>query len=181
MQVLRGDQRAAQGRLGLGVVLAIAFAILADVLAQGLGVAVHGGALVVGILVGVLLARSTAHRYEASIKSTWSQWMRFAMAAESVAEIHRKVHGRGSRNLPYVYAAILLLAWGLEAGLLLLAIMGQGKTQADLLAIPVIALNGIVAGALAARGAVLAKWFAALRDTVTEMVDNGEIGVWGVM
>ncbi len=179
LHVLGSDQRAAGSRVVLGVLLALLFGALAVVLAGPLGLAAHAGAVLVGLLVGLVSARGVVRRYELSIKSTWSQWMRFAVAAESVAEIHRKVHGRAGRNLPFLYAAILFLAWGLEGTLLVLAFTSAAQSLP--LALPVLVLNGLVAGVLAGRGLALGRWFRAFRATVAEMVENGEIGVWGVL
>ncbi|MEK6985183.1 MAG: hypothetical protein AABX89_02210 [Candidatus Thermoplasmatota archaeon] len=179
MQVLASDRRAARGRALLGFLLALLFGGLALPLSGLLGLVVHVAALAVGVVLGLVGARRAVRRYERSIKSTWSQWMRFAVAAESVAEIFRKVHGKTGRNAPYLYAAVLFVAWGLEAGLLVLAFSSESSTT--FLALPAIVLNGLVAGALVGHGIVMGRWFTRLRTTVSDMLDNGEIGLWGVL
>jgi disulfide bond formation protein DsbB len=179
MQVLAGDQRAAQNRFVAGLLLALFFGVLAFLLARGVGLGVHAAAALVGAGLGIVMANGTVKRYERSIQSTWSQWMRFAVAADSVAEVFRKVHGRSGRNLPFLYAAVLFLAWGLEAVLLVLAFTAGEQSPA--LAVPVLALNGLVAGAIAGSGFVTARWLRTLRGTVAEMVESGEMGVWGVL
>lgn len=179
MQVLASDRRAARGRMLLGLLLVLLFGGLAFPLSGLLGLAVHAAAVVAGLALGALAGRRVVRRYERSIKSTWSQWMRFAVAAESVAEIFRKVHGKTGRNAPYLYAAVLFVAWALEAGLLVLAFSSDSSTT--FLALPAIALNGLVAGVLIGHGLAMGRWFTSLRSTVSDMLDNGEIGLWGVL
>lgn len=179
LQILADDQRAARGRVTLLAVLALALVVPAWFLAAALGLIVHFAAAFVGIVVGVLLARSTTQRYERSIRGTWTQWMRYAVAAETVAEVHRKVRGKQGRNLPILYAAVLTIVWGLEVALLVLAF--ASSTPAPELATPVVALNGLLAGGLLGSNAYLRRWFGTFRASVSELVDSGEIGMWGVM
>ena len=182
LQILAGDQRSARGKVLLSGVLAVVFLGLALFLGGPSGMLVHLGAVAVGLLVGLAVARSTVRRYESSIRGTWTQWMRFAVAAETVPEIHRKVRGRQGRNLPFVYAGVLFAVWGLEAVLLVLAFVNKSDGAANLvLASPIIALNGLLAGGLLGYFLHVARWFGTFRATVAEMVDSGEIGVWGVL
>lgn len=178
LQILAGDQRSARGKVTLLALLALALFAAAYALGGAGGLLVHLGALVAGIVLGLLAARSAVRRYEASIRGTWTQWMRFAVAAETVPEIHRKVRGRQGRNLPILYAAVLTLVWGLEALLLVLAFTGSKSLG---VASPAIALNGLLAGGLLGYFLHVARWYGAFRATVAEMVDSGEIGVWGVL
>jgi hypothetical protein len=178
LDVLAADQRSARARSAFAAVLVAGMAVPAWFLFPWEGVAVHFAAAFVGVVAGVLFARSRTRRYEASIRTTWTQWMRFAVSAESVAEVHRKVRGRPGRNLPYIYAAVLFGVWGLEVGLLVLAFLEDAPAE---LAAPVIALNGLLAGFLLGHFLVTARWFAGFRRSVSELVDSGEIGMWGVM
>lgn len=178
LQVLAGDQRSARGKTLLSLVLALLFLGLAFALGGWGGALVHLVSLALGFVLGLLAARSQVRRYETSIRGTWTQWMRFAVAAETVPEIHRKVRGRQGRNLPFVYAGVLTLLWGMEAGLLVLAFTGNSSLG---LASPVIALNGLLAGGLFGYFVHVRRWYGTFRATVAEMVDSGEIGVWGVM
>lgn len=178
LQILAGDQRSARAKVTLLSVLAAALFGAAYALAGWGGLLVHLGTLAAGLALGGLAARAAVRRYESSIRGTWTQWMRFAVAAETVPEIHRKVRGRQGRNLPIVYAAALTLVWGLE-GLLLVLAFTAGKSLG--VASPAIALNGLLAGGLLAYFLHVARWTGAFRATVAEMVDSGEIGVWGVL
>jgi hypothetical protein len=178
LQVLAGDQRSARGKVLLCAGLALLFLGLAYLLGGLGGMGVHVVAVLVGLALGLAVARAQVRRYETSIRGTWTQWMRFAVAAETVPEIHRKVRGRQGRNLPFAYAAVLTLVWGTEALLLILAFTGS---QSLALASPVIALNGLLAGGLLGYFVHVSRWYGTFRATVAEMVDSGEIGVWGVM
>ena len=179
LQILAGDQRSARGKVLLVAALALLWGAFAWLLGGGWGLLVHVGATLAGLALGVLAARSTVRRYEASIRGTWTQWMRFAVAAETVPEIHRKVRGRQGRNLPVVYAAVLMLIVGLEAILLIVAFLNGQRSLA--LAWPVITLNGVLLGGLLGYFWHTAAWYGTFRATVAEMVDAGEIGVWGVL
>lgn len=182
LQVLAGDQRSARGKVILTTLLAILFLGFAAYLGGAGGMGVHAGSVLVGVVAGLLVARSTVRRYESSIRGTWTQWMRFAVAAETVPEIHRKVRGRQGRNLPFVYAGILTLFWGLEAALLVLAFVNKSKPDGNLgLAAPILVLNGLLLGGLLGYFFHVHRWFGTFRATVSEMVDSGEIGVWGVL
>jgi hypothetical protein len=178
LQVLAGDQRSARGKVLLVAVLALLWLGFAAFLAGWWGILVHVGATVAGAALGLLAARSQVRRYEASIRGTWTQWMRFAVAAETVPEIHRKVRGRQGRNLPILYAAVLTFVVGLEAILLVLAFLKQGSLG---LSSPVITLNGLLLGGLLGYFQHVSTWYGTFRATVAEMVDSGEIGVWGVL
>lgn len=179
LDILGADRRAARTRAVVGAVLGVAFLGLAQLLFPLWGMAVHAGAFAVGALVGLLAGRSRVRRYEASIRGTWTQWMRYAPAAESVAELHRKVHGRSGRNIPYVYAAVLFVFWGVEATLVVLALLRDNGAP-TVLAAPAIAFNGLLGGIILGHGLQMARWLAAFRASVTEMVESGEINVWGL-
>jgi hypothetical protein len=179
LDILAGDQKAGRRRMSLWIVLAIALLAPAFYLDGWRGAAVHAGALVAGVLAGLLVARVRVRSYEDSIRGTWSQWMRYSVAAETVAEVFRKVRGRSGRNLPYLYASLLTLIWGAEGLLLVLALVGQNGAGL-LLALPFIAANGLMAGILLGFNSLLTNWFGSFRSTVREMVDDGELPLWGV-
>src|SRR5581483_743689 len=80
LQILGNDARAARNRAILGIVLFVVFGVVAFLLADWLGVGVHAGAYLVGVLAGLLAGRSASRRFEASIRGTWTQWMRYAVA-----------------------------------------------------------------------------------------------------
>ena len=166
--------------MAVASILGIGLFGLAYVLIPGWqGVATHAGALAVGVLAGILTGRSRIRRYEQSIRGTWTQWMRYAMAADSLPEIFRKVRGRSGRNLPILYAAILTVVWGAEVGLIVLAVAGS-QSAGIAFAGPVLAFNGLLAGVLVGHFAVIGRWMTTFGASVTELVQSGEINVWGL-
>lgn len=180
LEILAGDQRASRKRVGVLAGVALLLAVPAWLLwPPWPGLAVHAGAVLAGVLAGLLVGRRVVQRYEVSIRGTWTQWMRFAVAAESVPEIHRKVRGRRGRNLPYVYAGLLTFIWGCEAALLILALTG-GQSQ-PLLSAPFLAATGLLTGGILGHNLVLRNWYGSFRRSVADLVESGEIGLWGVM
>jgi len=180
LNILAADQRSARTKVAVSAVLAVAlFGLGYYLLPPWQGVAVTGAALLVGVLAGWLAARSRVRRYEESIRGTWTQWMRYAVAAESMPEVFRKVRGRSGRNLPVIYAAVLTVVWGAEVGLLVLALAGSQKADIAV-AGPVVAFNGLLAGYLIGQFTVLGAWMRTFAASVTELVDSGEINVWGL-
>ncbi len=162
----------------MAVALALALAAPAYYIFPWQGVVVHFGAAVLGLLVGHLWAAGKARRYEASLRGTWAQWMRFAVSCETVAEVHRKVEGRSGRNRVYLAAAGLTFLWALEVALLFLAFQDTAEAA---FALPVLALNGLLSGALAGHALRMASWTRTFRASMAELVESGEVGVWGVV
>lgn len=169
----------ARSRVRLGIALSLLLAIPAYLLAPPwAGLAVHVLGLAAGWALGTWMARRKAARYEESMKRTWTQWMRFSAAGESIAEIHRKVRGVSGRNLPILYAGLITLVWGLELVLVVLAFL-QGP-QATL-ALPFVAATAILAGAIVGHAMSRGAWLGQLRVSVEDLVRSGEVGLWGVV
>jgi len=142
------------------------------------GLAVHAGALLVGAGGGLLLARARSRKFEASIRDGWSNWMRFAVACESVADIHRRIGGGGTQNRAALHAIFLTILWSAEVAFLALAFGGESSL---LLGSPAIALLGMVTGGMLAAALQYQLWLRGLEQSVGELVDSGELGVWGVL
>lgn len=160
------------------LVVAVLLAAPAYFLMPWEGLAAHGLAVLAGLLGGHIWSRRRVALYEASLRGTWKSWMRWSVASESVPETYRRVIGRSVRNVPYWMAAGLTTLWVLEVGLLVLAFQ---DTQAPWVALPVIALNGILPGVLITHYAQMRRWLHEFADSVSDMVQTGEIGVWGVL
>ena len=178
VHLLDADTRACRRRAVVLLVVTLALALPAYLLYPWQGLLVHAVAVVVGLLVGQVFSRRRTAAYEASLRGTWKSWMRFAVASESVPELYRRVQGKGHRNLPWLAAAGLTALWALEVGLLLLAFQ---KTDPSASAFPVIALNGLLPALLLVHYLRLGRWMRGFAASVTELVDSGEIGVWGVL
>lgn len=178
VHLLGADQRASGRRAVVMLVVLLALAVPAYFLYPWQGLLVHAVAALVGLLAGQLFSRRRVAAYEGSLRGTWKSWMRHSVAAESVPELYRRVMGKGHRNAPWLAAAGLTILWVLEVALLLLAFQ---KTDASPLAFPVIALNGLLPAFLLVHYAHLRSWMRGFAESVTDLVDSGEIGVWGVL
>lgn len=178
VHLLDADRRACSRRVAVLAVVAALLAAPAYVLYPWQGLLVHAVAVLVGLLLGQLFTRRRVLEYEASLRGAWKSWMRFAVAAESFPELHRRVQGKGHRNLPWLAAAGLTVLWAVEVALLLLAFQ---DTEPTALAFPAIALNGLVPAFLLVHYARLRSWMEGFAESVSDLVDSGEIGVWGVL
>jgi hypothetical protein len=176
---LLGTDRATSGRRAIVLlVVTLLLALPAYFIAPWMGLAVHALAAVAGLIVGNIVSRRRVKTYESSLRGTWKSWMRWSAACESVPEVHRRVQGTSSRNIPWWTAALLTTLWALEVGLLALAFANEGSLG---YAIPVLALNGLLPAAFAAHYLHLKGWVAELGESLGDLVKSGELGVWGVL
>lgn len=178
LEVLASDQGLAARRTVLWAIVGVALAIPAWFLWPPWGVAVHGGGVLLGLLAGLQVSRRATQGYEDSIRGEWTHWMRFAMACETLPEIHHRVRGRSTRNALAWHAALLTLLWVVEVALLAIGIRDPPEA---VWAIPLLVVNGLLLGALLGHALHRQRWYRGLRSSVTELVESGEIGVWGVL
>lgn len=178
LQVLEADVRLDQRRGLVLLVAAVLLAVPAYLLYPWQGLLAHGVAVLVGLLAGQLWSRRRTREYEASLRGTWKSWMRHSVAAESLPELYLRVRGKAARNRPWLAAAGLTLLWAVEVLLLALAFQDTDPTA---WAFPVIALNGLVPAFLAVHYLHLKGWTREFGASVRDLVDSGEIGVWGVL
>lgn len=178
VQMLDADVRLGGRRAGVLLAVTVLLAVPAYLIYPWQGLLVHVVAALVGLLAGNLYSRRKVKAYEASLRGTWKAWMRYSLAAESLPELHRRVQGKTIRNLPWLGAAALTVLWALEVGLLALAFSDTDPTA---LAFPVLALNGALPAFLFIHYAHLRGWTRQFAASVTDLVDSGEIGVWGVL
>ncbi len=178
---MAGDLRAARQRTVLAVAIALALTVPAWLLGHWVGLGVHAATCLAGAGCGILAARRRSRIYEASMRHTWTQWMRFAVTGESVQEIHRKVRGASGRNLPVLYAAILLVLFAAEGTLLVLALLNGTEANASPISVPFVAANGLLMGFIAGHAVTMASWYRGLSQSVGELLDSGEVGLWGVV
>lgn len=178
LSLLSAQRVSARSRAIVLATLAALLAIPAWFLWPPYGLAVHAGVLVVGGLLGWGWALRTVHAYEDSLRGTWNRWMDLAPACENVPELHRKVRGRTTTYRVYVIAALLTLLWALEVLLLAVAL---AETTAAMVAAPVIAANALLVGGLGGHQIRLLTWTGAFRRSLDDMVQEGEIGIWGAM
>jgi hypothetical protein len=181
LDIVAGDHRASRKRAVLAIVIGLALGVPAYFLGHWVGVGVHAATILAGAGLGVLAARRRSRVYESSMRHTWTQWMRFAVVGESVQEIHRKVRGGSGRNLPVLYAAVLLLLFAAEGTLLVVALLQQPDRDFSAVAVPFVAANGLLMGFLAGHAATMASWYRGLSQSVGELLESGEVGLWGVV
>lgn len=177
LQLLEADQKAAAQQAVVGVVVAVALAVPAALLLPFAGLAVHAVAAGVGVLAGLWLAQRRTRAYESSLKGSWQRWMRFAVACDTLPDVARRVEGRGSRSRVALLAAGLTVLWVLELALILLAL---DAARSAWLAIPVLLLNGALAGWMVGHAFAMRAWTGNLRQSVGDLVESGELGLWGV-
>ena len=178
MQLLAADVRIDRRRTLVLLLATLLLAVPAYLIYPWQGLLVHAVAALVGMLVGQLYTRRRVKAYEASLRGTWKSWMRHSVAAESLPELYLRVRGRSVRNRPWLAAAALTFLWAVEVGLLALAFQDSDPT---VWAFPVIALNGLLPAFLCVHYARLGGWTKGFAASVTDLVDSGEIGVWGVL
>lgn len=177
MDLLGAEHATSRRRSIVLLVVVLLLAAPAFLIAGWQGLVVHALGALAGIIVGNLRTRSRVTRYEGSLRATWKAWMRWSMSSESVPEVHRRVHGHPRRNLPWWTAALLTTSWALEVGLLALAFANEGTLA---WAVPVLVLNGLVPAAFAGHFLRLGGWVRQLKQSLTDLVQDGELGVWGV-
>ncbi|MHB8634692.1 MAG: hypothetical protein ACYDBQ_12160 [Thermoplasmatota archaeon] len=178
LELLESDQRAAGRRLAVSAVAVALLLVPAFALLPWTGLVIHLVAAALGVALGMGVAARETRRWESSLRTAWQKWMRFAVACESVSQIARRVAGRTARNPSYVLAAGISVLWVVEMALLWIALEGSSSAA---LAIPVLLLNGLLAGALVGLFFRVQRWTAALRTSVGELVESGELSLWGVV
>ncbi|MGB1697314.1 MAG: hypothetical protein ACPHK8_02830 [Thermoplasmatota archaeon] len=174
--IVQSDRDTYRNWLWIAGALALALFAPAYFLYPWLGAAVHAGALALGLGVGLLLATRTMQKRQEAIANDWNGWMAAAEGRESMRAVWRAWQGKHSRRDVLLAAMAGATFWTLQVILVLLAL-----SEPELLvALPFLTVNGILAGLLF--GALLRSflWLRAFADSLAEMVDAGEIGVWGV-
>lgn len=174
--LLQGDARHARSRAVMLAVFGLLLFAPALLLWMPWGAAVHVAAVLLGLGLGWWTGLRAVDGYESSLRGTWNQWMKLAPACETVAELHSKARGRSTHNRSMRLAALLTLLWGSE---LILLVVALADRAAPVFAAPVIALNGVLVGALLGHHLQLRTWNDTFRRDLDEMVRDGELGVWG--
>ncbi len=179
MQLLEGEQRSTRARaitlLIVGVLLFIPAFLIWPPYA---GVGVHAAAWVVGIGIGLILGARQATRYEDSLRGSWNRWMDLAPACDTIPELARKVRGaRQTFQVAWIAAGLTLL-WSME---LLLVVMAFIDYNNGWFSLPILIINGGLAGLVAGQHVRLLSWTRSFHKSLQEMVQDGEVGVWGTV
>lgn len=129
-----------------------------------------------GVLAGMVWAQRRLAHYEDDLRLQWNHWMRHAVRAQRLAEVESRTHDRDPLPSATWSAATALLVL-LNAALF--ALLWAAHPAGALLAWPVIGLDGLVLGAAAASSALLARWCRDFVRSAEEMVERGELAMWG--
>ncbi len=179
LHIIQGDHRTGQQRTWVTLAVALVLFVPAWFMAGWWALAVHGVAALVSTFIGRQWSKHVhAKRYQTSLMNNWNRWMRYAVSCASVPEIHQKVTGRSTANRPFLYAAGLTILWVAELALFVLAFRDPITNAFDF---PVIAANGALVGFILGYHWWAARWYRELDRSVTDLVEAGELGVWGVI
>lgn len=180
LTILDREVRARATRLVLAVVLAglaVFLAELADRPPWGPDVERTLLLLAVGLVAGLAWAWWRWNGTGDSIRDRWGKWMQWAPSSERLQELRAKAEGRSIRLTGPVQGTL----WGLAVVLNVLLFVGlwYAWPGVDLLALAVLSLDGLALGVLAADAAWGLQWTWRFRSALAEMVEEGELGVWG--
>lgn len=181
LTILDREVRARGQRLVLVPILALAVVFLAelsDVPAWGPNVTLTLGALLAGALLGLAASWYRFRRREESLRDRWRKWMQWSQSATRLGEVEARVE---DRRLPQASGTLRAAAWAV-------AVLANGAVFVGLwyawpgietVARVVLFADGLAVGLLAGGTAWGLQWTYRFRSTVREMVDEGELGVWG--
>lgn len=160
----------------LAAILAVLLFAPAYFLYPWVGVAGYALAAGSGVAIGVAIAAKRVSAKEHAISMDWNGWMAACEGKESIGGVWRAMKGKSSRNQVILAAMAGATFWTLQVILVLLAMSNPSAVQV----IPFIVVNGIIAGL--PLGALLRthRWLKQFAVSLEEMVESGEIGVWGV-
>lgn len=175
------DERGRRRRLLLALPLlagAVLFlAELADLPPWGPKVQGTAAALVVGFLVGLAWAWHRGRRREESIRARWDKWMQWSLSTTDLGELEARVEE--PRFLVPRHLEGALWGVGALANVLLFVGLWYAWPFIDAAAWIVLLLDGLTLGALAATSAWDTRWTRRLRRALDELIQEGEVGVWG--
>lgn len=179
LEIARREQRLGRRAALLAIALAPAAAFLAelaDVPAYGPLWAFFLLTLLAGLGAGFVLTRHRLARWEGDLQLRWNHWMRQAASAERLADVHRRVNDAD----PWPTALPSALAAGLLAlNALLFALLWVEHPSAGALSWFILAVDGLVLGALVTSSALLIRWARDFVASAEALVRDGEVAMWG--
>lgn len=180
LTILDREVRTRGVRLGLVPFLgaaAVFLAELSDAEPWGPNVDLAFLALGLGLVLGLAVSWWRFRRRRESLRSRWRKWMQWSQSATRLGEVEARVEGS---RLP---------SWGtLRAAAWVVAVLANGAVLVGLwyswpgvdgVAQAVVFADGLAVGFLAGDAVWGLQWTYRLRGTVREMVEEGELGVWG--
>lgn len=134
------------------------------------------GALVLAFLGGLLVSWRHFQAINKGLKTHWTTWMRFSTSSASLEDVERKVHGKApaTSTLRAAGLAVLILANGAA-----FALLWAEVPSAPLFTTLAVVLDGITLGITAAGSLWLLGWCSLFRRAVAELVEEGQMGIWG--
>jgi len=179
LRIVHREQRNAILTLFAAVALvapALFLADLADAPKLGSVAITFLAALALSFAGGLLYSWRHFRAVNHGLKTHWTTWMRFSTTSGSLDDVERKVKGKApaSGSLKGFALALLVLANGAAFALLWAeAAIGPAFT---LLAV---VLDGVTLGLTAAGSLWLLGWCSLFRRAVQELVEEGQMGIWG--
>jgi hypothetical protein len=157
---------------------AVFLAELSDAPPWGPNVDLAFASLAVGAVLGLAVSWWRYRRREESLRQRWRKWMQWSQSAARLGEVEARVEeGRlpkpGGTLRAALWAGAVLVNGAAFTGL------WYGWPGVDAPVGVVVFADGLVVGLLAGDAAWGLQWAYRLRRTVREMIDEGELGVWG--
>lgn len=135
-------------------------------------------ALVGGTLVGLAVSWLRFRRREASLRDRWRKWMQWSQSSTRLGQVEAQVEGS---RVPVSWSTVRTAGWTLAvlANGAVFTGLWYGWSGVDGLARLVVFADGLAVGLLAGDGLWGLQWSYRLRRAVLEMIEDGELGVWG--
>jgi hypothetical protein len=133
-------------------------------------------ALALGLLGGWAWGKRRREQVEGDLKLRWNHWMWAAMDAGTLADVERRVHDRDPLP-PWLGSVAAVLLVGLNVALF--ALLWVEHAAAQPLAWVLLAVDGLVLGALATSSLLMARWADDFAGAAEDMVKRGELPIWG--
>jgi hypothetical protein len=179
LNVARREQRLGRRAALAAIALAPLAAFLADLAddpAYGPVWSAFLVAVALGLVAGYAWTRQRLARYEDDLRVRWNHWMRQAVDASRLSDVERRVHERDPVPGFLGNLATLLVA-ALNA--VLFALLWIAHPAGPALAWPIVGLDGLLLGALVASSALLTRWARDFVRAAEELVQKGEVAIWG--
>lgn len=133
-------------------------------------------AVLAGLGAGWVLTRRRLHHYEGDLQVQWNHWMRFSTSSARLADIDRRVHERDP-SPAFLGTGLAVALLGVNVALF--ALLWIEHPAAAVLSWIVMAADGLVLGALITSSALLTRWAKDLARSAEELVQTGEVPLWG--
>lgn len=179
LRILKNERKQSARALVAALALCVPvyfMAELTDAPLYGRIVWAAGGAIALGLLVGVLAGRYRTQHYNESLKTGWNAWMRMSLSSTRIREVARGVRQKpaGARNATAVGWALLVVV---NAALFI--VLWNEASFATSFGLFTTLLNGLVVGALAGHAAWCWHWTSQFGRALDELMADGSVGLWG--